>query len=186
MEILFCIAVCLTPFINARKYEEDSVFSSHGSYSLAIEHSFGHDDVFASRGHIQFKTSKVTTATFTNDIELSNEEVKKLDKLVGEDGLYMIRSPSKIGGIISDDKKNGSGVTQYVSTFVRACYLYGSGLREVIKIAVDNSGNVIGLSIVSPPHSCDYAKTKGLDSYIFNTTVLVHQQVNSCLFVFCF
>jgi len=171
--ILFCLGFTFA----SKKQEEDSnIFSSHTSHTLPIEHAFGPDDDFTPRGNIVFKTSKVTTASFQQDVELSDAEVDKLLKVVKDDQLYFIRSPTKIGGVISGDSEDSNEV-KYVSTFVRACYLYGSALSEIIKVAVDNSGNVIGLSIVSPRHDCSIAQKKTLLYPVFNSTVLVHQQV---------
>ena len=167
--------------------EDESIFSMHSSYTLPLEHSFGTDDKFSARGNIIFKTSKSTTASFTHEIELSDQEVDKLRNLGQEDGLYFIRSPIRIGGSLTDDESNNG--TSYVSTFVKACYLYGSGLQESITVAIDYSGNVIGLSIVSPRSDCQTEFESQDATHVFNSTVLVQQQVRSysiLFYVVCF
>ena len=156
--------------------EEDSIFSVDTSHSLPLEHSFGVGDNFASRGNIMFRGSKVGYASFSNDIELTNDEVNKLQRLVADNGLYFIRSPTKIGDTVPTEESN-SNKTKYVQTFVKACYLYGSRLQEVITVSVDYSGNIIGLNIVSPRSPCSTGTHYMNTPTVFNSSVIVQQQV---------
>lgn len=144
------------------------------SNSLPIEHAFGIEDAFSPRGNIVFKSSKLGLASFSGATELTDEEVVKLQHLVENNGLYFIRSPAMIGASFSDDA-SGVNKTNYVQTFVKACYLYGSQLREVITVSTDFSGNVIGLNIVSPRSDCVH-DFKTAPTF-FNSTVIVQPQV---------
>ena len=153
--------------------DEDSIFSVDTSHSLPIEHSFGIGDEFTPRGNIIFRASKGANAKFLATVELNNEELSKLQHLVSENGFYFIRSPTKIGETLDDNTSS----TSYVQTFVKACYLYGSGLKEVITVAVDYSGNVIGLNIVSPRSDCSADMYYSNPPVVFNSTVVVQQQV---------
>jgi len=153
--------------------KDDSVFSSiDTSHSLPLEHSFGAKDDFVSRGSIIFKSSKTGYASFSSVTELTDDEVNKLQRLVEENGLYFIRSPTKIGGTFS-----GTNKTNYVQTFVKACYLYGSRLQEAITVSVDYSGNIIGLNIVSPRSACTTEVHYMNTPTLFNSSVIVQHQV---------
>ena len=172
---------CLSVVFACKNQDDDSgVFSSHSSHSLPIEHAFGLDAKFSPRGKIMFKTSRVITASFKETVLLSDEELENLQNLVKEDGLYFIRAPAKIDGTVKDDV-DITEPTRYVSTFVPACYLYGSSLTEIIKISVDNTGNVISLSVVSPRHDCSLARKNSIYHPEFNSTVLINQQ--ACIYI---
>jgi len=161
---------------NKKQDDDTGVFSMHTSHSLPVYHAFGTEDEFTLRSNILFKTSKVTTAVLNKETRLSPTEVEKLKKLVDEDGFYFIRTPTKLKTNLHDET-NTPG-ERFVSTFVPACYLYGSSLNELIKVAVDHMGNVIGLSIVSPRHDCAVAQLKDIDDDVtFNSTVLINHQV---------
>lgn len=170
INLLPLLVVCsISQFSHCKKFSDDEItFSTHGN--LLLQHAFGPNDQFSSRGEVVFKSSK-GTGVFKDKVELSRSDLEKLEKLVKEDGLYFIRSPTKIGGALENND------TSYVSTFVRACYLYGSGLQETITVAVDYSGNVIGLNIVSPRSECKVDDFNGFEGAMFNSTVLVQQQV---------
>jgi len=160
-------------FVHCQKKgsDDDSAYSSIDmSQSLVLEHSFGVEDDFTSRGSIVFKNSRAGYASFSSVTELSDDEVSKLAKLVEENGLYFIRSPTRIGGKVNE--------TDYVQTFVKACYLHGSGLQEAITVSIDYSGNVIGLNIVSPRSQCvvDGGNYRNVPTS-FNSSVIVQHQV---------
>lgn len=167
----FLLALTSLVICQNKVSDDDSTYSTIDmSQSLMLEHSFGVEDDFKPRGNIIFRNSRAGYASFASATELSDDEASKLDKLVDENGLYFIRAPSKIGG-----KING---TNFVQTFVKACYLHGSGLQETITVAIDFSGNVIGVSIVSPRSEC----ATGGHSYsqvdtTFNSSVVVQHQV---------
>jgi len=167
------ILLMLGAYVHGQKKnsDDDSAYSSIDmSQSLVLEHSFGVDDDFSSRGSIIFKNSRAGYASFSSVTELSDDEVSKLTKLVEENGLYFIRSATRIGGKVNE--------TSYVQTFVKACYLYGSGLQEAITVSIDYSGNVIGLNIVSPRSQCsvDGGNYRNVPT-LFNSSVIVQHQV---------
>jgi len=166
--------LCAIHLIHCKKSDDDSSFTWQSNSVLPIEHSFGIDDQFTSRGQIAFRSSKETTAYFTNEIELNENELEKLKNLAQQDGLYFIRSPIKIGGNLNTVDNE---TTRYVSTFVKACYLYGSRLTEKITIAIDFYGNVIGLSIISPRSDCLQEIHIPPHNAVFNSTVLIQSQV---------
>ena len=178
LSLLFVLHSSSIIFANKRPEDEVGIFSSHSSHYLPIYHAFGSEDKYSLRGHIVFKTAKVTAANLQNEARLSLEEVDKLKKLVEKDGFYFLRAPTKMTTNFNENEIQGDD-EHYVSTFVPACYLYGSLLTETIKVAVDNMGNVIGLSILSPRHDCVVAQLKNLDEddAAFNSTVLINQQV---------
>lgn len=161
-----------TLVLSQKKNSDDDLAYSNIdlSQSLMLEHSFGDEDDFQPRGSIIFKNSRSGYASFSSTTELTDDEVNKLDKLVEENGLYFIRAPVKIGAKINE--------TNFVQTFVKACYLHGSGLKETITVSIDFSGNVIGLNIVSPRSQC----LTGGGSYrnaitFFNSSVVIQHQV---------
>lgn len=173
--------LCAIHLIHCKKSDEDSSFTWQSNSVLPIEHSFGIDDQFTSRGQIAFRSYKGTTAYFTNEIELNENELEKLKNLAQQDGLYFIRSPIKIGGNLNTVDNE---TTRYVSTFVKACYLYGSRLTEKITIAIDFYGNVIGLSIISPRSDCLQEIHIPPHNAVFNSTVLIQSQVSFNIFLF--
>jgi len=133
-----------------RKVDEEFEIPSHSSFSLPLQHSFelGKESKFSPRGTILFKTLRSTHASLAREVSLSQEEYDKLEELVRTDGVYRIRTPAKIGDTF--DKSDVS----YVSTFVKACHLLYSGLSEIITVSIDNSGNVIGISLRTEKKYC--------------------------------
>lgn len=167
----------LIKVISGKKMSDDDGGFAIDSSHLPIEHSFGLEDKFSPRGNIVFHTSKAGYASFKSTPELSNDDIDKLQKLVSENGLYYIRSPTKIGSTFEAEDANNQTATKYVQTFVKACYLYGSRLQETITVSVDNSGNIIGLNIVSPRSQCSTDDHYSNVPTIFNSSVVVQQQV---------
>ena len=173
MSIKTIIIALSTVLIQCKKvYDEEIPFSWNTHYTLPVEHAIGQDEQWHSRGEISFKSSRTLTASFTDEVELNDNEIERLRNSAQEGDLYFIRTPIKIGGKF-DDNTNG---TKYVSSFVKACFLYGSGLNEHIRVSIDLAGNVIGVSISSPRSTCieDFNGISG----VFNSTVTVHQQVS--------
>lgn len=149
---------------------------TYASFSLPLQHAFGTgaDAKFTPRGSIVFKTLRSSVASLARDVSLTSEEYEKLEELVRNDGIYRIRSPVKIGETFDKEE------TAYVSSFVKACHLMYSSLSEIITVSVDNSGNVIGISLRTEKKECpqqlEESDIKIESSRTFNTTVAIQLQ----------
>lgn len=176
-KVAFCFCLLLKiSDIFARKVDDDFDMQTHSSFSLPLQHSFdnGDDSEFTSRGSILFKTLRSTNALLAREVSLSQEEYDKLEELVRAGGVYRIRAPAKIG-----ENFNQPDIS-YVSTFVKACHLFYSGLSEIITVSIDNSGNVIGISLRTEaklcPQNLEEIDSKIETTRLFNTTVTVQLQ----------
>jgi len=157
---------------------EDTIFSSSSTYSLNIEHAFGVDAPFTPKGTIIMKVHRTTSASFSRETKLSLEEVTKLEDLAVKDGLYRIRAPVKLTNTYADEKEKTPDTDgKYVSSFTKACHLFGSNLKEKITVSIDDNGNVIGISLMSPKQECPIHDLTPLTSHVFNSTVSIHSQV---------
>jgi len=181
--VSFLLVLSVTSKRGSTNEPEEAVFSSQSSFSLDIEHAFGTSDpAFTHKGTILLKMLKSSwTAKFSKETTLTSDQLQKLEELVRHDGFYLIRAPVKFASVSEDDKdgnkKDGDDSPQrYVSTFVKACHLYGSQLSELITLSVDHVGNVIGISIVSPKHDCILSDVD-LHTDQFNSTIQVQQQI---------
>lgn len=110
-----------------------------GSRTLSLEHSFdqGPDPVFTRRGTIVVKSVQSKKATFSQVATLSSEDRLRLKETVSVDGIYRIRIPVR---------ESGEG-TVYISSFTKACAIYESSLSDVVIVSVDQSGEVLGVSM---------------------------------------
>lgn len=157
----------------------DSFFTrNNAALTLDIEHAFGVDQPFTKKGTVSLRGFKTTvTGHYTQEIALSGKEMSLLEDLARRDGFYLIRAPVDVGTKDGDSKST----QKYASTFVKACYLYGSRLSETMSVSVDYAGNVIGISLVSPKSACPGQLSEGVEEEmnqdVFNSTVVVQQQV---------
>ncbi|XP_071487582.1 ER membrane protein complex subunit 10-like [Diadema antillarum] len=146
-------------------HQEQDALSTH---FLAIEHSFdqGATPEFSSRGVLSFRSNKQGYGMFTQHAPLTAGEKRKLKDLAQRGGIYRVRVPT----LLEENAESSS--KEFVSTFTKACAILESRLSEEITINVDQSGNVLGVSIVPLKGSCDHEsaiESASLD--YFNTTV---------------
>ncbi|XP_053384008.1 ER membrane protein complex subunit 10-like [Mercenaria mercenaria] len=140
-----------------------------GSRTLSLEHSFdqGTDAVFTKRGTVVIKSMQSKRATFSQGSPLSTQDRKLLKEVAREDGIYRIRIPIR---------ETGEG-TVYVSTFTKACAIYESTLADTFIISVDQSGEVLGVSMATDSY-CSGIEVPSANLTDWNTKVEISVSVS--------
>ncbi|XP_038052524.1 ER membrane protein complex subunit 10-like [Patiria miniata] len=172
LSFLCALLVCFLLVGGSRKGDQrsanDDDFSPYSSdNSLLIEHSFepGVNIKFTNRGTLNFRSLKAGPGSFSQGTALTAGEKRKLKEVARTEGLYRIRVASKFGAPTDSED------VQYVSTFTKACALVESRLSDHITVHADQSGNVMGVSIVPLRGSCDQTEIESSALNYFNTTV---------------
>ncbi|XP_071809175.1 ER membrane protein complex subunit 10-like [Asterias amurensis] len=181
LSFLLVIFVCFQTIGGTRKGDQrsnvdefsGSVYSSDNS--LTIEHSFesGSNSKFTTRGTLNFRSLKSGPGAFVQTTVLTAGEKRKLKELSRTEGLYKIRVPSKLGAPADNEE------IQYVSTFTKACALVESRLSDHVTVHADQSGNVMGVSVLTLKGSCDQIEMESSSLNYFNTTVSLEMTVSA-------
>ena len=82
LSLLFVLHSSSIIFANKRPEDEVGIFSSHSSHYLPIYHAFGSEDKYSLRGHIVFKTAKVTAANLQNEARFQKLALGWLQRVV--------------------------------------------------------------------------------------------------------
>uniref|UniRef100_T1IXV2 ER membrane protein complex subunit 10 n=1 Tax=Strigamia maritima TaxID=126957 RepID=T1IXV2_STRMM len=154
--------LCLIPVLHSSDEFE-------GQMSLTVQHAFDSslDAPFVNRGVIFLKSIRNGLATFNEDSGLSADARENLRTLANENGIYRLRVLIK-----SDDP------TQFVSTYIKACSLYESRLSDTIILHLDQSGEVLGVSLTTDNMLCNGATVYDSQLMHFNTSVEIRQMEN--------
>ncbi|CAG0917472.1 unnamed protein product [Notodromas monacha] len=149
--------VCVQAQIDVEITSDDT--PSLGRLVFDIEHSFGGEE-YSVRGQVVVQSLKSKTGWISQSVPLTLEERNRLKKLAENKGVYKVRVPTP--GKNSD----------YVSTIAPACGLLETGLKDILILTLDSSGNLLGISDIVPVGSCgaafDWLEPKDFE---FNTTL---------------
>ncbi|XP_065284214.2 ER membrane protein complex subunit 10 [Dermacentor albipictus] len=104
--------------------------------TLAVSQSFdsGSDITYVTRAILSVPLARPSESTL-HQVPLSASDAAKLRNLAEENGLYRVRVA-----------KEQSDPAFLVSTFVKACSLYESELKDHFMVTLDRSGALLGVS----------------------------------------
>ncbi|KAL5006832.1 hypothetical protein ScPMuIL_015638 [Solemya velum] len=165
--VIVFLLYALIPIINGSKLEDEF----EGLRTLTVEHSLdsGFNPEFTKRGTVVIRSLKGNKAQFQESSPFDSHLRSKLKTATRENGVYRIRMPTTSTGTLEDG--------DYVSTFVMACSVYESALSDKLIINVDQTGEVIGISMTTFPSECVGWDMPDSDLTHWNTTVDISQTV---------
>ncbi|XP_052065214.1 ER membrane protein complex subunit 10-like [Mytilus californianus] len=163
--ILLALILFLSTFIGVITDEE-----FEGLRTFTLEHSFdtGCTPVFTKRGTIAVRSVKSNRAHFSPNAPLSIEERNKLQVLADNNEIYRLRISVRNTGNSDED---------YVTSYTPACGIYESSLSDHIWLHFDQSGELLGVSMVTEPSECRNIEVDSSDLMHWNTTVDITQTV---------
>lgn len=139
------------------------------SLSLPIQHSIQTGDQleFVERGSLNFKSLTHGTGSYHQSSALMPHESNVLKELAASGGLYRARVPTQLLSLQTSEDIG------YVSSYMKACSLLESNMSDEITIHADQSGQVLGISILPIKGTCTKSidEISAMDLTTFNTTV---------------
>ncbi|XP_043247647.1 ER membrane protein complex subunit 10-like isoform X1 [Amphibalanus amphitrite] len=144
-------------------------YDSDGQLTVSVLHSLDPSPrgVFTPRGAISVRSLRSGgSATYQPTGALSSAELAQLKTLVENDGIYRL----KLTAQSLDGRKTE------VATFVKACQLAESGLRDTLLLTMDAAGSLVAASQLTDAGRCHGDSLAALDGlHGFNTDVTIRQ-----------
>ncbi|GAB1608467.1 ER membrane protein complex subunit 10-like [Argonauta hians] len=166
---MFCFLVILC-IASVSSFDDEF----EGLQSLPVDHSFlsSPDSTFTRRGNIIIRSFRMNKAHFAPAGQLSPQEKELLKNAAGQNEFYRIKIP------VRPVSSSAQEVPQkYVSTFILACQLYESGLSDLVTLNVDQSGEVVGVTLSSNVGQCRDVVMPDEAISTWNTTIEIVQTV---------
>ncbi|GAB6023304.1 hypothetical protein CHUAL_008108 [Chamberlinius hualienensis] len=154
--VLFILCIITLLFDNIFGDEEFDIST------VQLQHTFdqGTQPQYSDRAPLTFRPLKASKFNFPAEVELTENDEKKLMKLVEQDGFYRLRIPIK-----SND------TVQYVTTYIKACSLYESGLSDILTLHTGVNGELLGISATTTQALCQGKEVPQRNLRYFNTVV---------------
>uniref|UniRef100_A0A0K8RG04 ER membrane protein complex subunit 10 n=1 Tax=Ixodes ricinus TaxID=34613 RepID=A0A0K8RG04_IXORI len=131
--------------------------------TFSIHHSLddGPDPVYLPRGTVTIPLAR-TEDSVLHQVPLSTADVAKLRRLAENNGLYRIQ--------VVDHQSEDPRAT--VSSFMKACSVYESGLTDSLTLTLDRNGALLGTTVFSG-QQCEGSHVPDYRLASFNTTLTV-------------
>ncbi|XP_002411194.3 LOW QUALITY PROTEIN: ER membrane protein complex subunit 10 [Ixodes scapularis] len=154
--ILPAILAVLSRSIHANDLEDKQL-------TFSIHHSLddGPDPVYLPRGTVTIPLAR-TEDSVLHQVPLSTADVAKLRRLAENNGLYRIQ--------VVDHQSEDPRAT--VSSFMKACSVYESGLTDSLTLTLDRNGALLGTTVFSG-QQCEGSHVPDYRLASFNTTLTV-------------
>lgn len=159
-KIAFTALLSLSILVNMC-YAQNEDHDGHVTFYIYHSLDSAASPTYSFRGTISVYSLK--QGVFQQDGLMSSQDIFMLKKLAKEGGLYRLKAESKSGDVI----------TSTVSTFMKACALYESGLSDSITLTVDQAGTLLGVAIAAKSSQCEGNHISDGQLSTFNTSVTV-------------
>ncbi|CAN7938256.1 unnamed protein product [Ixodes hexagonus] len=154
------ILPAILAFLSKQTYANDL---EDKQLTFSIHHSLedGPNSPYLPRGTVTVPLAR-TGDSVLHQVPLSTADTAKLRRLAENNGLYRIQ-------VVDHQSEDPRGT---VSSFMKACSLYESGLTDSLTLTLDRSGALLGASVFSS-QQCEGSYVPDYRLTSFNTTYTV-------------